>query len=235
MEGTEQEIPTRSTSSPFSGIPWTGVPADMMTTLSPTIVREQPRMLGGSGKPSKLAALAAARKAKEAAAKDAVSADTKGGNAVTSNAISLLDRLGAKSGPTTAPEPGTLSASTPTYRPPPRMSIRQKSPPASEPSPTPQPLHQDGTLSGLHKVSEEASEQSTPRPGLEELQCPPSAFAQDFSRLDRNVTPFNRLQFCTNISTSLIGDMHLFSPSGFSDPSPDAIVLQAQTKGLRLA
>ncbi|KAH0269103.1 hypothetical protein KCU71_g19229, partial [Aureobasidium melanogenum] len=78
----------------FNGIPWFNVPEERVGCIVSEQVRPPLRLLGGTGKPSKLAALAAARKKKEAeqkAAQEGAQSEKPAGVA------SLMDRLGTRS------------------------------------------------------------------------------------------------------------------------------------------
>ena len=182
------------------------------------------RLLGGSGKlPSKLAALAAARKRKDA--------EQKAGNAGTtqddpSANKSLLDRLSTK-------------LSQPTHMQPSRPALEENVPPSTQrafpirkrKSPSPPP-----GLAERRPIPSEPALQLSPTPSLPvpDIRAAPSIFAQ--AMCGRAVPPLNTspqtTHFRENIVPSLFGtNPTLADTNPFAGPSPDDVVIQAQAKG----
>ncbi|KAF2149357.1 hypothetical protein K461DRAFT_270960 [Myriangium duriaei CBS 260.36] len=214
----------------FKDIPWTDLPPERITTFTPTDRRPNPRLLGGSGKPSKLAALAAARKAKENKSASNAPPASSSDAPQPSSAISLLDRLGSKHGSSLSSESSLLKRPK-TDMPAPgaasRLNLRPKKPPTP---PTPEPKTEE--VEATKKI--EAGERSPVyiQPLIGALNCSPSSFASDLcGDSSCRFTPFGKLDFCTNMSAALFGSVDPASVTGFSGPSPDDIVIQAQTKG----
>jgi len=181
------------------------------------VAQERPplRLLGGSapsgGKPSKLAALAAARKKKEAEAKE---------NASSANTTSLLDRLGSKAlpQPTTGQDPQLLTSVTNTER---SYPIRKRK------SPSPPP-------------DAERRRPSSPReqfpPELAKFQenhrSDPSIFARAMCG-GRRSGPSLPSNFTHDLQSTLYGSHDHTEANPFAGPSPDDVVTQAQAKGLK--
>lgn len=83
----------------FKDVPWFNLPPTMSGQLIMEPMRPALRLLGGSsssGKPSKLAALAAARKKKEAEQNLGQTSAAPKENVLPSSAVSLLDLLGSR-------------------------------------------------------------------------------------------------------------------------------------------
>lgn len=185
------------------------------------------RLLGGSapgGKVSKLAALAAARKKKEA--------EQKTGNVAANEdkppaSLSLLDRLGSKPAqPIDAeqPEPTKQENLPPqTQRSYPIRKRKSPSPPPpfAERRPTP---------------SESTIQQpQVPIATLPSVRAAPSIFAQAMcgGAVRRSSTHTeSSSHFRENIVPTLYGsDSSLANANPFAGPSPDDVVIQAQAKG----
>lgn len=177
------------------------------------------RLLGGSapgGKPSKLAALAAARKKKEAEQK-------AGGQGKPVGAASLLDRLSTKAVHPVSSQPGPSSGHENEPLAPRAYPIRKRKspsppPPVAERRPTP---------------SEPTLQQPLARPATN-VRASPSIFAQAMcgggARTLSNQT--DTMRFRENIMPALYGaESNLANNNPFTGPSPDDIVMQAQAKG----
>lgn len=207
----------------FKDIPWFNVPSERLGCITAEQYRPRLGLVGGTGKPSKLAALAAARKKKEAEQKAAQ--ETPGQADKPAGVASLLDRLGAKPAQQSAQQenikPGesqqTSLRSFPIRKrkspsPAPPVEERRPSPPELSAAPTPEP---------------------TPRPA-EHIRADPSIFASTMCGGSSRRRPSHQdaPQFSENILPALYGqDAILANANAFSGPSPDDVVMQAQAKG----
>lgn len=204
----------------FIGIPWLHVPAERQGIITPLRLAPRGGLLGGSGKPSKLAALAAARKKAQAERTSGDENQKREAERESSASISLLDRLSLQS------KPGDRSSSASAAGdkrpsplsegpPPPRKYPRPKKPGNDLPSTVPpQQSSQDAITS--------ADPESDARPLIEDIRTTPSTFALTMfgasSSAQPSATPF------TFPSSPAPADP-------FSSPSPDDIVLSAQSQG----
>ncbi|KAF1999285.1 hypothetical protein P154DRAFT_437649 [Amniculicola lignicola CBS 123094] len=184
----------------FWDTPWFGVPSHRLgeITIEPRLPRG--RLLGGSSKPSKLAALAAARKKKQEDAKNATPAT----NVETDKAVTLLDKLTLKSrenGPQTPR--GASSEETPA----PRKYLRKRSP-----SPIQVPK----------RVASPPPEPAKPLITFPDLRAQPSAFAAVLCGLD---SPCHESPETVNsfpLPYTALPDFKDANP--FAGPSPDDIL-----------
>ncbi|OJD30344.1 elongation factor tu gtp binding domain-containing protein [Diplodia corticola] len=211
----------------FSDTPWLNVPAHRQGRLSEAYTAPRGYLLGGSSKPSKLAALAAARKKKQEEAKATTSGSTGHvGEPASDKAIALLDRLKTK---TEAPPEGQSSESSiltektntdgeakaqTTHRAYPTR--RKKSPSPAREEPVSQP-----------ELQPEPEEQpAAKRVKLEDVLGAPSTFASSMfgprpgGQLDN---PMFMLPYTSYPEYA--------KAKPFAGPSPDDVVLNAQTKG----
>lgn len=175
-------------------------------------VRPSLRMLGGSapaGKPSKLAALAAARKKKEAEASE---------NQKPAGTASLLDRLGQKS--------ATPKVETPSLE---GLKISEKTYPVRKrKSPSPPPPVEERRPSAPEK-QEPVDE---PKP-MQNLRTAPSIFARTMIGARQDSKGLSS-DFSHNLQSALYGSSYDHTEANpFSGPSPDDVVTQAQAKGLK--
>ena len=202
----------------FADIPWFNVPEERVGTIVPDRVRPPLRLLGGTGKPSKLAALAAARKKKEAeqkAAQEGVQSEKPAGVA------SLMDRLGTRSAQPASQEnlkPGNISQAIP---------IRKRK------SPSPPPPVEDRRPAAPEPTKPETAEPSL-KP-VEHVRAGPSVFASTMCGGSSRRRPSyqDTATLSQNILPAIYGpDANLANTNAFSGPSPDDIVMQAQAKGL---
>jgi len=201
----------------FADIPWFNVPEERVGTIVPDRVRPPLRLLGGTGKPSKLAALAAARKKKEAeqkAAQEGVQSEKPAGVA------SLMDRLGTRSAQPASQEnlkPGNISQAIP---------IRKRK------SPSPPPPVEDRRPAAPEPTKPETAEPSL-KP-VEHVRAGPSVFASTMCGGSSRRRPSHQdtATLSQNILPAIYGpDANLANTNAFSGPSPDDIVMQAQAKG----
>lgn len=187
-------------------------------------------LLGGSSKPSKLAALAAARKKKQeedeakAAAPVNAPSDALGGHEGSDRALSLLDRLGGKEKDKTEKKENapiadsTVKSSVSTQLK--SYPLRRKESPSPEPpSPLPQP-------------SEEVPK--NPKQVGPDLRGAPSTFAQTVvghtdPRRPSNAQPREN----SSVVFPYLQGLQDAKYHPFTGPSPDDVVLNAQSKGLR--
>lgn len=207
----------------FADVSWSA-PTGQHCTFTPVERRPRLYLLGGSGKPSKLAALAAARKKDK---ENQLAADKP------SSAVTLLDTLSTKeSQPMTSMS--TPQQATDQLKSPPSeqkeqktlasLSLRNKT--SSSP---PTPLLAEAT---------KESPESTPRapPTATELGCGPSPFGAELSRTTQFKIHREAVAcFRDSITLALFDTLNLPSQDAFNGPSPDAVVLQAQAKGVKLA
>jgi elongation factor 1 alpha-like protein len=199
----------------FWDTPWGNVPSHRLGEI--TVERIHPRggLLGGSSKPSKLAALAAARKKKQDDAKNAAASHAPENDAKdeADTAVSLLDRLSVKSkGPNDAP---LIRKESDKARP--SRYVRRRSP-----SPEPE----------LPKKEEDIPpESSTPDIEFPNLRATPSIFA---SVLCGSSAPSSTRQGLKSSSFPLpYANVAGFADANpFARPSPDDVVLSAQAKGV---
>jgi elongation factor 1 alpha-like protein len=213
----------------FWDVPWAAVPKERLTNIILVSTRPKGRLLGGAPKSSKLAALAAARKKRPEEKRATIPSDEG-----ADRAVSLLGRLGAKKENVTPGSPP--QAAPPTSPPPiakPVFPLRPKSNEVEtaskeqEPSPT------------------KEEEPALPKVPITPAQVPrasPSTFAQAIfgheQRQQEGVaileaqlpspSPQNRdsmftLPYASNPEYS--------TRNPFAGPSPDDVVLGAQSKG----
>lgn len=168
-------------------------------------------LLGGSGKPSKLAALAAARRKKK---EEELAAQAAGSSAGPERSISLLDRLGAK-------KEGDQ----------PREAVREDKPiPIRRKSTPPKPVPSDIPASKRERIihPKEPSPQPTPqvrRPSGTVAKADPSAFASALlGASSRQPESDDALAHPSSFAVSF------FPLKSFAGPSPDDVVLAAQSK-----
>lgn len=213
----------------FRDTPWLNVPEHRRGNITIEPRFPQIGLLGGSSKPSKLAALAAARKKKqeEERAKAAAPADAPSGSlgeqGRPDRGLSLLDRLGGKD--KERPESkenvpmieSTDKSATSTE--PKSYPIRRKKSPTPEPEPLlPQP-HEEATV---------------PKHVAPDLRGTPSSFAQTVvghtnQRRSSNAQPRED----SSVIIPYIQGLQDAKHDPFTGPSPDDVVLNAQSKGLR--
>jgi elongation factor 1 alpha-like protein len=215
----------RSNTNPsdlFASIPWFNVPEERVGTIVPYQVRPPLRLLGGTGKPSKLAALAAARKKKEAeqkAAQDGAQSDKPAGVA------SLMDRLGTRSAQPASQEnlkPGDVVQQSETRI----FPIRKRK------SPSPPPPVEDRRPAAPEPTKSEIAEPA-PKPVVP-VRAGPSVFASTMCGGSSRRRPSHQdtALLTQNILPAIYGpDANLADTNAFSGPSPDDIVMQAQAKG----
>ena len=223
---------TGNASDWFKNVPWFNMPPSMAGQLIMEPTRPPLRLLGGSSstaaKPSKLAALAAARKKKENEQKsgqlpDAPTAPPK----QSGSALSLLDRLGAKTtqSPTSAQNDIVEPLSTRSTNETPEL--RKAYPIRKRKSSSPPPP--------IERKPSEVSQPTEPQESQvhQELRTEPTVFAETMCgnsghRLDRAKTT----GFSHNMLATLYGqDLAELDANPFAGPSPDDVVTQAQAKG----
>jgi elongation factor 1 alpha-like protein len=202
----------------FADIPWFNVPEERVGNIVSHQVRPPLRLLGGTGKPSKLAALAAARKKKEAeqkAAQDGSQSEKPAGVA------SLMDRLGTRSAQPASQE--NLKPGEPETR---TFPIRKRK------SPSPPPPVEDRRPAAPEPTKSETAEPA-PKPA-EPVRAGPSVFASTMCGGSSRRRPSHQdaAILSQNILPAIYGpDANLADTNAFSGPSPDDIVMQAQAKG----
>lgn len=216
--------PPHPDQDPFRNIPWTDVPQHMKGNIIVEYSLPPLRLLGGA--PSKLAALAAARKKKEA--------EQKAGNATDNQetpqmSISLLDRLGTK--PSKPEEATSEEAPLPQSLP---SQIQRAYPIRKRKSPSPPPPVADRRPTPAESTIELPT---LPLPQAPSIRADPSIFAQAMcgGSAPSLSTQTEPLHFKENMLPTLYGRASVFADSNpFAGPSPDDIVTQAQAKGSAL-
>ncbi|KAF4541878.1 Elongation factor TU GTP binding domain-containing protein [Lasiodiplodia theobromae] len=220
----------RASTDFFADTPWLNVPAHRLGKLAEVHTAPRGYLLGGSSKPSKLAALAAARKKKQEEAKaSAPVSSADAGEPAQDKAIALLDRLKTKTEtPPKDPSPGPSVLSEKTNveeeeakaqaKPRAYPIRRKKSPslvreePVVEPEPLPEPEEQPATK----------------RVKLEDVLGTPSTFATSMfgprpgGQLDHSMFPLPYTSY-----------PEYAKAKPFAGPSPDDVVLNAQAKGAK--
>ncbi|GAB7349235.1 hypothetical protein MBLNU459_g8397t1 [Dothideomycetes sp. NU459] len=212
----------------FKDVPWFNVPPDKSGTILIESLLPPLRLMGGSaqagGKPSKLAALAAARKKKEAEQKANVeSGDQKPG------VVSLLDRLSTKAQQTTPNQldkqpdqpPAALEQST-------RRAFPFRKRKGSSSPPIQRQAEQTPKTEPIEPQSDAAPVQN--------LRALPSVFATTMcgGSAQRLSTAANAPRSTQDIAPAIFGrDANLANKNPFAGPSPDDIVVQAQAKGAK--
>lgn len=205
----------------FNDIPWFNVPQERVGCIMAEQVRSPLRLLGGTGKPSKLAALAAARKKKEA---DQKAAQEAGQSEKPAGTPSLMDRLGTRSAQPTSQEntkPG--DASQPETR---SFPIRKRK------SPSP-PLPAEDRRPSAPEPTSVATPEPVSKPA-EHVRAGPSIFASTMCGGSSRRRPSHQdtAVLSQNILPAIYGhDANLANTNAFSGPSPDDVVMQAQAKG----
>ncbi|KAF2092341.1 elongation factor Tu GTP binding domain protein [Saccharata proteae CBS 121410] len=217
----------------FKDTPWLNVPAHRRGKLDLESSASPGRLLGGSGKPSKLAALAAARKKKQE--------ETKAGQTSTSvitpepqgsgTAVSLLDRLGHKekaeanthdesagagqdkTSGDAVHEVKVTNQQTRSY---PLRKKKEPSPVRQEqapPIPEPEP-HQDT------------------EPQIPDLRAPPSTFASTVvGHREASPDAGGQLRARSVFPLPYTVEPDYTKANPFAGPSPDDVVMTAQAKG----
>ncbi|KAF2794173.1 hypothetical protein K505DRAFT_349470 [Melanomma pulvis-pyrius CBS 109.77] len=210
-------VDTFPTSNFFWDTPWGNVPPHRLGEITVEPLLPRGRLLGGSSKPSKLAALAAARKRKQDEAKNVASLphehDTR---TEADTAVALLDRLSFKAKDTTGPPSIPKEAEKkPRHS---RYPTRKRSP-----SPTPE----------IPKTEERPPPKST-APAIEfpDLRAPPSIFASVLCGTSAH-QPINQISEFTSFPLPYTNFPGFKDANPFANPSPDDLVLSAQAKGTK--
>lgn len=236
--GAMRDSTRRSTANFFNDCPWLDIPAARRGEVLIEPLYPRGGLLGGSapqgsGKPSKLAALAAARRQKEN--------DRKAGDSSSSSLV-ILDKLYRKDSSTTAdPSPGKSEPEISETTSPKPSSSAARSSALKYPTRKRESVDQS-------QPKEEASDPRPRRPSDAELEkrpepiiapaAHPSAFAQTMfglptersaneARLPADSSPLdalNSLQYALPKTSKTASE-----PNAFTGPSPDDIVLKAQS------
>ncbi|KAF1813447.1 hypothetical protein P152DRAFT_434558 [Eremomyces bilateralis CBS 781.70] len=203
----------RRISNFFSDCPWLQVPPTRQGAIvSISSSRRETGLLGGSGKPSKLAALAAARRKKQA--ESSVPKENAPSHE-PDRSITLLDKLGSKR---EAISPG--------------VAIEEEKPvPIRHKPPTPNEAPSGPSALVPEPVSDVKEHESQPVLGVcnqdvGNVKADPSAFANALlgatssRRLSQGSTPESSSSFAVSY----------FPLKSFAGPSPDDVVIAAQSK-----
>ncbi|KAE7996953.1 hypothetical protein FH972_001629 [Carpinus fangiana] len=199
----------------FKDIPWLGIPKERLGNITVVPVKPKGKLLGGSGKPSKLAALAAARKKAQEERK--MADDDKRND----TPVALLDRLKLQpesSEQSTAERPTGTKKNLPEHE---QGQLRRYARPKNQympkdamTQPTPQPILQP-------------AEEHKPAP--QHLRIHPSVFASTMLGSSAILRPEDELLFTMPLPQPST------TSSPFAGPSPDDVVKIAQTKGTKSA
>lgn len=215
----------------FKGLPWLNVPKHREAVLLPPTTLPGGLLGGGEGtKVSKLQALAAARKKKTEGTKKPEVQEERAQKRFSN--LSIHDQ---PSDENAKPTPGFLSkrqkmseeassgkSSGPTSRPEQGNPSNLRSNPSDPPASTPMEVDESYT---------KRSGQGTENAELERAytsSLPPSAFASVLCGTPSNAAAASNLPLPYTTSA-------LFNPAAFEEPSPDDVVMAAQSKGSRLA
>ena len=203
----------------FWDVPWGAVPTERHGNITRIPMRSRGTLLGGSSKSSKLAALVAARKKQEEEKRTAATS-----NAQTERAVSLLGRLGAKK-ENFSVGGAKISTSFPQSAPRQELPLRTRT-------------NQPGT----------PQKERPPSPAREEAQLlpllssqvprgPPSMFAQAIFGHEEGNRSYRPTQSTKTqnrdrmFSLPFTLDEDYKKRDPFAGPSPDDVILQAQSKG----
>jgi len=208
----------------FRDTPWLNVPNERRGNIMGQSRYPRGGLLGGSGetaKPSKLAALAAARKKAQEDKKKALLEAS--GNKEPSTSVSLLEKLSirpknegiAKSAQSGTSDDLKRKLSTSSSREvPPRLLSRQKP--------------QEGSVADIAVDLQAKVHEKEPFAAVPDLRAIPSSFARTMLGPARNSPPVTEDNMIT------LPYPRLAAPTDrnpFAGPSPDDVVLNAQAKG----
>lgn len=198
----------------FWDTPWGNLPSNRLGEITVEPLLPRGRLLGGSSKPSKLAALAAARKKKQEEVKTGSSAISQSVEAKeTDKAVSLLDRLSVRSRENATPfsiEPKDQETG--------RKQVLGRYPARKRPS------SPEATIPEPQEP--EVPKQTSPAMDLPNLRTAPSTFASTLCGIDESPNKKQHME-----SRSLPLPLISLHGNPFAGPSPDDIVLRAQAKG----
>jgi elongation factor 1 alpha-like protein len=188
----------------FWDTPWGAIPEHRLGALESMSSPRRGGLLGGSSKPSKLAALAAARKKKNEEKKQSQPSQSS----ELDRAVGLLDRLGSKKSLDASPVPETKMRKTP-----PPVSLK--------------PVLRSKQIDDTPKVE---AEPEPPQAPLHDRHCSvqqgqPTAFAQTLFG-SRHKKPI-----AMRFLHPYVDNPKHTSADPFAKPSPDDIVIAAQSKG----
>lgn len=197
----------------FRDVPWFNLPPEKSGIILAEPLYPPLRLLGGSGKPSKLAALAAARKKKEA--------DQKASLDQAPGTVSLLDRLSTKSNQ-------SQQSKQQEHAPELEQSAQRAYPFRKRKSSSPPPIQESASQA---QVVEAPKSYSAP---AQDLRALPSIFASTMcgQSSPRQSTGEDAPRSTEELVPTLFGgDANLADTNPFAGPSPDDVVIQAQAKG----
>lgn len=228
----------------FDDCPWGNIPEYRLATLIPTRIEPRGGLLGGqptAGKPSKLAALAAKRKA---AAERKAGEDSAG---TQSASVALLSKLTPK---TTLSVPGPQAPDTDAKSPPKTPVTEQRRPlndadTGNENKPTPPPsLSETISVSSDMAVIVERNVIAPTMPPVEENENPPAeptVFLPSLPILNSEPSAFASSLLGNDLTSGIMGhfadgvSLYISAAAGkianaFVGPSPDDVVKDAQSK-----
>lgn len=213
----------RAAANFFDDTPWLNVPAHRLGQISELHIAPRGYLLGGSSKPSKLAALAAARKKKQEEAKAGTPASSGDAEQTPDKAVALLDRLKenpaalpkeASPGPSVLRDKTNVEEETKKQNQPRSYPIRRKK--------SPSPVREEPVI---EEPQPEPKEEPTVK--LVDLLGTPSTFA----RTVIGSAPGGQLRNGGLFSLPYTSDPEYAKVNPFAGPSPDDVVLNAQAKG----
>jgi elongation factor 1 alpha-like protein len=210
---------TTSAKAFFSDVSWTSVPSDRKSPMVHVPSVPKLGLFGGSSKPSKLAALAASRKKqneeKKKAEQQAQAADAE-------RALSLLDRLASKKDGVSGTERATSNISDKS-----RLSavFRPKSNTLSEPA--------------IEEAEDDQEEPIPEEPSGPVFKAEPSIFARALCGVNEKqetegaslIPTTSKQPSDLTFGLPYVRSNKYINADPFANPSPDDVVLAAQSKG----
>ena len=207
-------MPTSRRADYFAGIPWGHIPPHRMSRMLEDRQGPRGRLLGGSGKPSKLQALAAQRRKQQEDNKTQGNhVDQQNGRATNGSSLAILDKLNAHSG-TRGEEYGQRDDRQSLNGPSSHRYKRQKM----------ETLESEGTPVLEDRASTHVQDQDEPPAAAYDLRAGPSKFANGLLGAPK--------------SSQQLQDAHGYhvratakaDTNPFAGPSPDDIVSKAQSR-----
>lgn len=206
----------------FKDTPWFNVPQDRLGHIVIESIHPRGKLLGGSGKPSKLAALAAARRkaAQEDKAKSGAAASSDSSDAARQTADTTADTTAKLDALHICSQPDASGSSTRSV---PQQPASISSPPASQSAPKPSQQHKD-PMAASRSESEAGSVIRSLNMG--DIKAVPSAFAKTMLGEDQGRMTEDNIG-----SRRYLNSLPSTDNDPFAGPSPDDVVLKAQAKG----
>lgn len=213
-------VQPQSASDYFQGISWRldEIPTSQLSNMVPNLDHPRGRLLGGSSKPSKLAALVAARKKREEEKRTETPTPE---SAQSDRVVALLDRLSVKK-----ENDSPLGSST----------NRTKFIPSRQKERNQQVADASTRIEPMKQAPPIAEEMPIP---VADIRAMPSMFAKAICKqptadeILKSATSCSthRRQWNSNFFLPYIHNPSFIQMNPFAGPSPDDLVLQAQCKG----